>query len=325
MSSASSRRDQLVAAAQGRGDDAPRFRRPHEPQARAPEIRARGKGRRTGSATKSSSGSGFKFQPARPFQFTKQGDLFGWHQQLDGNHFLGLYVETGRIKDTETVPAQDRVAKDRRAIPHGNPPDAVAEYACWPTSNPPTASRSPKFSRNTACRWKTRPPSSAALRWPARRCPPAAWRWRNRNACLPDLLARIEQLLAEVGLQDEEIIIRMTGCPNGCARPSMAELGFVGKGPGKYQIYVGGNEASTRLNRLYKETRENRGHHQRTSPGVHPFCAGTASAAERFGDFCERVVWQGNPRAVTPSPQLIPLANPSSKPPPAPAISAISR
>ena len=70
---------------------------------------------------------------------------------------------------------------------------------------------------------------------------------------LPELITRIEALLAEVGLGDQEITIRMTGCPNGCARPYMAEIGFVGKAPGRYQMWLGGNEASTRLNRLYRE------------------------------------------------------------------------
>ncbi len=71
---------------------------------------------------------------------------------------------------------------------------------------------------------------------------------------MPEVLTRIEKLLAETGLAGEEIIVRMTGCPNGCARPYMAELALVGKAPGKYQLYVGGNESSTRLARLYKES-----------------------------------------------------------------------
>ena len=70
---------------------------------------------------------------------------------------------------------------------------------------------------------------------------------------LPELIDRIEALLAEVGLGDQEITIRMTGCPNGCARPYMAEIGFVGKAPGRYQIWLGGNDACTRLNRLYRD------------------------------------------------------------------------
>ena len=70
---------------------------------------------------------------------------------------------------------------------------------------------------------------------------------------LPGFIDRIEKLLAEVGLAGEEIIIRSTGCPNGCARPYMAEIAFVGKAPGRYQIWLGGNVAGTRLNRVWKE------------------------------------------------------------------------
>src|SRR5262249_41750360 len=71
---------------------------------------------------------------------------------------------------------------------------------------------------------------------------------------LPGLLTQIEGLLVELGLQNEELIVRMTGCPNGCARPYMAEVALVGKGPNRYQLYFGGNEASTRLNWLYKDS-----------------------------------------------------------------------
>jgi sulfite reductase (NADPH) hemoprotein beta-component len=114
---------------------------------------------------------------------------------------------------------------------------------------------------------------------------------------LPDLLARIEQLLGEVGLADEEIVVRITGCPNGCARSSMAELGFIGKGPGKYQIYVGGNASSTRLNRLFRESVKN----EEIVGELRPVFARFASerlGAERFGDFCERVLWKEIPAAV---------------------------
>jgi sulfite reductase (NADPH) hemoprotein beta-component len=70
---------------------------------------------------------------------------------------------------------------------------------------------------------------------------------------LPELLDKIEPLLDENGLRDEDIVIRMTGCPNGCARPMLAELGFIGKGPGKYNMYLGGGFAGQRLNKLYRE------------------------------------------------------------------------
>lgn len=106
---------------------------------------------------------------------------------------------------------------------------------------------------------------------------------------LPDLLTRIEGLLGELGLQQEEIVIRMTGCPNGCARPYMAEIGFVGKAPNKYQIYLGGNESSTRLNRLFKESVKNEEILNELRPVLQRF-ATERRASERFGDFCDRVI-----------------------------------
>lgn len=70
---------------------------------------------------------------------------------------------------------------------------------------------------------------------------------------LPTLMEKIEPMLEEYGLRDEEIVIRMTGCPNGCARPFLAEIAFVGKAPGKYNLYLGGGFAGNRLNKMYKE------------------------------------------------------------------------
>lgn len=70
---------------------------------------------------------------------------------------------------------------------------------------------------------------------------------------LPTLLEKLELILDEVGLRDEEIVIRMTGCPNGCARPALAEISFIGKAIGKYNLYLGGGFAGERLNKLYRE------------------------------------------------------------------------
>ena len=102
---------------------------------------------------------------------------------------------------------------------------------------------------------------------------------------LPDLITRLEGLLAEAGLGGQEITIRMTGCPNGCARPYMAEIGFVGKAPGRYQIWLGGNEASTRLNRLYRDMVKDPDIFDRTAPAVRALRAGAAGrgALRRLG------------------------------------------
>ena len=94
----------------------------------------------------------------------------------------------------------------------------------------------------------------------------------------------------EIGLKQEEIIIRMTGCPNGCARPYLAELAFVGKAPNKYQVYLGGNEGSTRLNRLYKESVRGEDIISELRPLFIRF-RDERVAGERFGDFSARVLW----------------------------------
>jgi sulfite reductase (NADPH) hemoprotein beta-component len=108
---------------------------------------------------------------------------------------------------------------------------------------------------------------------------------------LPNLLGSLELLLKELGLVNEEIIVRMTGCPNGCARPFMAEIGFVGRAPNKYQIHVGGNEGCTRLNRLFKENVKGDQLLDELRPLLTRF-AGERIEGERFGDFCERVLWK---------------------------------
>jgi len=107
---------------------------------------------------------------------------------------------------------------------------------------------------------------------------------------LPDLLGTVENLLDDNDLTGERIILRMTGCPNGCARPYIAELGFVGRSPNKYAVYVGGNEAGTRLGRLFD---------QNVKVEEIPVKIGELFARfksereedERFGDYCCRVLW----------------------------------
>ena len=234
--------------------------------------------------------TGLKLEAARPFKFTKQGDLFGWHQKTDGNYFLGLYVETGRIKDTDKYQLKTALRKiveqfqsEIRLTPSQNlilnnvlpvQRDAITKILSGygiPVENQATVIR------------------RASMACPA--LPTCGLALAEAERSLPDLLTQIEQLLAELNLKDEEIIIRMTGCPNGCARPYMAEIGFVGKSPNKYQIYLGGNESSTRLNRIFKETVKG----EDIVNELHPILARFAQEredGERFGDWCDRVLWK---------------------------------
>jgi sulfite reductase (NADPH) hemoprotein beta-component len=111
---------------------------------------------------------------------------------------------------------------------------------------------------------------------------------------LPGLVDRIEKLCGDLGLSEEEIIIRSTGCPNGCARPYMAEIGFVGKAPGRYQVWLGGNASGTRLNRVWKETLKDADLENELRPVLARF-AKERNSSERFGDWCERVLWKEEP------------------------------
>ena len=233
--------------------------------------------------------AGIKLAPARPFEFTRQGDLLGWHQQTDGNYFLGLFVENGRIHDVgdyrlktglrrvieQFQPEVRLTASQNLLLVNILPGDRAAFEQVLSEHG---VSVSNPFSRTRL----------ASMACPA--LPTCGLALAESERTMPELLTRIEGMLAELGLQDQELIIRMTGCPNGCARPYMAEIAFVGKAPNKYQIYLGGNEASTRLNRLYKdsvkaddlvgELKAVLGRYlEQRQPG------------ERFGDFCARVLW----------------------------------
>jgi sulfite reductase (NADPH) hemoprotein beta-component len=104
---------------------------------------------------------------------------------------------------------------------------------------------------------------------------------------LPGLITRLDALLAENGLADQPITVRMTGCPNGCARPYIAEIGFVGRNPGKYNLHLGGAHDGARLNRLYKEDADEDTILATLAPLFADY-AKTRDAGEYFGDFITR-------------------------------------
>jgi sulfite reductase (NADPH) hemoprotein beta-component len=114
---------------------------------------------------------------------------------------------------------------------------------------------------------------------------------------LPGLVERFEKLCHETGLGGEEIIIRSTGCPNGCARPYMAEIAFVGKAPGRYQVWLGADAAGTRLNQIWKDVMKETDIETEFRPVLKRF-AQERQAGERFGDWCHRVFLKEQPATV---------------------------
>jgi sulfite reductase (NADPH) hemoprotein beta-component len=233
--------------------------------------------------------AGIKFEPARPFKFTQQGDLFGWHKQLDGNHFLGLYVETGRVKDTAQVQLKTALRKvveqfrtEIRLTPSQN-----LIIAGVTSPNIEAINRVLK-EHGVVVENQTTALRAASMACPA--LPTCGLALSESERVMPNILSRLEDVLKEVGLANEEIIVRMTGCPNGCARPYMAEIGLVGRAPNKYQIFVGGNEGCTRLNRLFKENVKGEDLLTELRPALTRFAA-ERQPGERFGDFADRVLF----------------------------------
>lgn len=238
---------------------------------------------------------GFKLDEAKTFKFEKQGDAFGWHRQADGKMFLGLFIETGRIKDRDgwrmKTALREVVSKYQPEV-HLTPANNVLLTNIAPEHqgaiNKLFADHGVKI-ENQGSRLRRASMACVSL-------PTCGLSLAESERYLPDLITRLEALLAEVGLGNQEISIRMTGCPNGCARPYMAEIGFVGKAPGKYQIYLGGNEPSTRLNRLWNDVVKDADIVTELRPLLARYAA-ERSARERFGDWVARVLW--NKRSVT--------------------------
>jgi sulfite reductase (NADPH) hemoprotein beta-component len=231
---------------------------------------------------------GFKLEPARPFEFTKQGDLYGWHQQFDGRWFLGLFVENGRIKDAGNYrlkTALRMVAEQFRPEMRLTPSQNILLINV--NTNDKEAITKLLGEHGVAVEKQAGIVRLASMACPA--LPTCGLALAESERVMPDVITRIEQLLDETGLGGEEIIIRMTGCPNGCARPYTAELALVGRAPGKYALFLGGNESSTRLNRVYKESVKNEELVAELRPLFAQF-ARERQGSERFGDFCQRVI-----------------------------------
>jgi sulfite reductase (NADPH) hemoprotein beta-component len=234
---------------------------------------------------------GFRLAAPMPFKFEKQGDAFGWNRQADGRLFLGLFVETGRIRDRDgwrlKTALREVVAKYQPEV-HLTPANNVL------LANLDGAQRDEitrLFAEHGVQTELER--QGSILRRASMACvslPTCGLGLAESERYLPELITRLEGLLAEVGLGGQEITIRMTGCPNGCARPYMAEIGFVGKAPGRYQIWLGGNESSTRLNRLYRDMVKDPDIIAELRPLFTRY-AQDRLAGERFGDWVARVVW----------------------------------
>jgi len=241
--------------------------------------------------------AGFKLESSRPYTFATTSDLYGWHKAVDGRWFLGLFVESGRVKDVTNHTL--KTALRQVAEKHPGIEFRLSANQNLILANVAEADRTGINSLLAEHGVKTENQATvlhaASMSCPA--LPTCGLALAESERMLPGLIDRIEKLCGEVGLAGQEIIIRSTGCPNGCSRPYMAEMAFVGKAPGRYQVWLGGDAAGTRLNRIWKDVIKDEDIENELRPILTRF-AKERDPGERFGDWVERILWQEQPVAT---------------------------
>jgi sulfite reductase (NADPH) hemoprotein beta-component len=229
---------------------------------------------------------GFPLGEAKPYSFTSNGDLLGWATGEDGREHCTLFIENGRVINTPDRPMMDglrAIAREDRCTFRITPNQNLILSDIAPEDRPAIEALMKEhglgeFEKRSGLRRNSM--ACVAL-------PTCGLAMAESERYLPDLLTKVEAILDRHGLKDDPITIRMTGCPNGCARPYISEIGLTGRAPGKYNLYFGGGFHGQRLNKMYRENigeaailealDETLGHYARDrEPG------------ERFGDFVIR-------------------------------------
>jgi sulfite reductase (NADPH) hemoprotein beta-component len=250
--------------------------------------------------------AGFQLQPLRSYKFTEIADRYGWHRGVDGLWYYVLFVLSGRIRDT----AQQQLKTALREIAQVHDGD----FRLTPSQNISIAgiadAKKAVIEGILDRHGLAEQNSQSGLRLNAMACvslPTCGLALAESERALPPLLEKFETVLDECGLRHDAISIRMTGCPNGCARPYLAEIGIVGKAPNKYHLYLGARYEGTRLNRLYAESLTPEEIVATVAPVLRRYAL-EREAGERFGDFCARTVMMERQRAAAseqaPLPQV---------------------
>jgi sulfite reductase (NADPH) hemoprotein beta-component len=230
---------------------------------------------------------GFPLGATRPYHFEDNGDRYGWVEDERGHAHLTLFIEGGRVVDTDNYPLRTglrEIAKihqgDFRLTANQNV--IIADVA--PANRAAIEALLETYKlRDSHLRSALRLNSLACVALPT--CGLAL---AESERYLPHLVTELEELMERHGLRHDAITIRMTGCPNGCGRPYIAEIGFVGRAPNKYNVYLGGGFAGQRLNKLYRAAVAGEEIAGLLAPLIEDY-AKRREPGERFGDFVIRV------------------------------------
>ncbi|PTY05787.1 sulfite reductase [Opitutaceae bacterium EW11] len=232
--------------------------------------------------------AGFKLDAARPYNFTTIADDYGWHRGVDGSWYCMLFILSGRIRDTEDWKmrtALREIAQVHRGDFRLTPSQNLSISGVSEEQKPVIEGILRQYNLHETHR-------QSGIRLNALSCvalPTCGLALAESERALPGLLDKFENVLDEAGLRDDAISLRVTGCPNGCARPFLAEIGFVGKAPNKYALYLGANYNGTRLNRLFAPSVTIDEGVALLTPVIKRYAL-ERQDGERFGDFCHRTV-----------------------------------
>ncbi|MGR9050197.1 assimilatory sulfite reductase (NADPH) hemoprotein subunit [Halobacillus faecis] len=230
--------------------------------------------------------TGWELEEAKPYHFTDNSDRYGWMKGEDGDWHHTFFIQNGRIKDEDSYLLKEGMRKIAEL--------GLGEFRLTANQNV-TLSKikeesKPEIEAVIEEYGLSEGKQNSALRRNSMACvamPTCGLAMAESERYLPSLIDQIEEVLDEVGLRNEEITIRMSGCPNGCSRPALAEIGFIGKAPGKYNLYLGAGFAGDRLNKLYRENIGEREILEELKPLLVHY-AKQREDGERFGDFVIR-------------------------------------